>query len=78
MIGDESTAKTSTVFTYQDIRDDRILTYFDLARNRAKVIKVRLQSSYVGNFVLPAVQCEAMYDTSAYAKTKAGRVKVVK
>ena len=78
MIGDESTAKTSNVFTYQDIRDDRVLTYFDLARNRAKVIKVRLQSSYVGNFVLPAVQCEAMYDTSAYAKTKAGRVKVVK
>ena len=77
MIGDESTAR-NTNFTYQDIRDDRVLTYFDLARNRTKTIKVRLSSSYVGNFVLPAVQCEAMYDTSAYAKTRAGRVKVLK
>jgi len=78
MIGDTDSETASKIFTYQDIRDDRILTYFDLARNRTKVIKVRLQASYVGNFVLPAVQCEAMYDTSAYAKTKAGRVRVVK
>jgi uncharacterized protein YfaS (alpha-2-macroglobulin family) len=78
MIGNTEDDKTSSDFTYQDIRDDRVLTYFDLPRNRSKVIKVRLQSSYIGSFVLPAVQCEAMYDTSAFAKTKAGRVKVVK
>ena len=65
-------------YTYRDIRDDRVLTYFDLSRGSRTVIKVRLQASYIGSFVLPAVQCEAMYDTSAQAKTVAGKVKVVK
>ena len=74
----EGSAATSDKYTYQDIRDDRVLTYFDLSRGSSTVIKIRLQASYVGSFVLPAVQCEAMYDTSAQAKTVAGKVKVVK
>jgi len=65
-------------FTYRDIRDDRVLTYFNLPRGARTTIKVRLQATYLGSFVLPAVQCEAMYDTSAQAKTVAGRVKVVR
>ncbi len=77
MIG-EGNSGTSSSFTYQDIRDDRVLTYFDLPRNHSTTIKIRLQATYTGYFVLPAVQCEAMYDTSAFAKTKAGRVRVVK
>jgi uncharacterized protein YfaS (alpha-2-macroglobulin family) len=78
MVNNENAAATSDKFTYQDIRDDRVLTYFDLPRGKSTTIKVRLQTSYAGSFVLPAVQCEAMYDTSAQAKTVAGRVKVVK
>ncbi|GHV10154.1 hypothetical protein FACS1894162_2880 [Bacteroidia bacterium] len=69
---------TSDSYTYRDIRDDRVLTYFDLPKGKSKTIKVRLQASYIGKFVLPAVQCEAMYDTSAQGKTRAGRVSVVK
>jgi uncharacterized protein YfaS (alpha-2-macroglobulin family) len=69
---------TQSGFTYQDIRDDRVLTYFDLSRSRSITVKIRLQSTYIGSFILPAIQCEAMYDTSAFAKTKAGRVKVEK
>ncbi|MDR0712372.1 MAG: alpha-2-macroglobulin [Prevotellaceae bacterium] len=65
-------------YTYRDVRDDRILTYFDLAAGQSKAITVRLQASYVGSFVLPAIQCEAMYDTSVQAKTKAGKTTVVK
>ena len=78
MIGDENTAGTRTAFTYQDIRDDRVLTYFDLRRNQSITVRVRLNASYVGSFVLPAIQVEAMYDTSAYGKTRAGRVRVVR
>jgi uncharacterized protein YfaS (alpha-2-macroglobulin family) len=78
MTSGEDGDNSKKVFDYQDIRDDRVLTYFDLSRASRKVIKVRLQASYIGSFVLPAVQCEAMYDTSAQAKTVAGRVKVVK
>lgn len=68
----------SNNYTYRDIRDDRVLTYFDLNRGTSATFKIRLQASYIGTFVLPAVQCEAMYDTSAQARTTAGRVKVVK
>ena len=74
--GDDSDNKYT--YDYRDIRDDRVLTYFDLSRGSRTVIKVRLQASYIGSFVLPAVQCEAMYETSAQAKTLAGKVKVVK
>lgn len=63
-------------YTYQDIRDDRVLTYFDLQRGESKKFVVRLQATYAGNFVLPAIQCEAMYDGAAQARTKAGRTKV--
>ena len=63
-------------YTYQDIRDDRVLTYFDLQRSELKKFTVRLQATYAGNFVLPAVQCEAMYDASAQARTRAGRTTV--
>lgn len=69
---------SSKVFNYQDIRDDCVLTYFDLPIGKSKEIKIRLQASYVGEFVFPAILCEAMYDTSARARTTAGRVKVVK
>ena len=65
-------------YTYRDIRDDRVLTYFDLARGKSKTLTIRLQASYLGSFVLPAVQCEAMYDTSAQARSTAGRVAVVR
>ena len=63
-------------YTYQDIRDDRVLTYFDLRRSELKKFTIRLQATYAGNFILPAIQCEAMYDGSAQARTKAGRTTV--
>ncbi|GHU67197.1 hypothetical protein FACS189413_01540 [Bacteroidia bacterium] len=68
----------TTAYTYRDLRDDRVLTYFDLPRAKAKTFSIRLQATYIGSFVLPAIQCEAMYDTSAQARTTAGRVQVVK
>lgn len=63
-------------YTYQDIRDDRILTYFNLNSGQSKTFTVRLQATYAGTYVLPAIQCEAMYDTNALARTRAGRVTV--
>ena len=78
MTGNGEDSDNKNVYDYRDVRDDRVLTYFNLSRGKSVVMKVRLQASYVGSFVLPAVQCEAMYDTSAQAKTVAGRVKVVK
>ncbi|MCD7971727.1 MAG: MG2 domain-containing protein [Candidatus Azobacteroides sp.] len=74
--GDSSPTPARQNYTYQDIRDDRILTYFDLPKGTSKIFEIRLQASYVGSFILPAIQCEAMYDTSAQARTRAGRVNV--
>ncbi len=71
--GNETTNKN---YTYQDIRDDRIFTYFDLLRSQSKTFTVRLQAAYAGKFILPAIQCEAMYDTKTYAKTTSGWVEI--
>lgn len=68
----------SAPYTYQDIRDDRVLTYFNLNSGESKTFAVRLQASYLGRFILPAVQCEAMYDTAAMARTQAGHTSVVR
>ena len=64
--------------TYQDIRDDRVYTYFDLNANQTKTFKVLLTASYAGSYYLPAVSCEAMYDHSVYARKKGQMVEVVK
>ena len=67
----QALTKTSG-FTYQDVRDDRVLTYFDLAAGETKVFKVMLIAAYQGRFYLAPVQCEAMYDHSINARA-AGR-----
>ena len=68
--------KSEASYNYRDIRDDRVLTYFDLSRSSAKIFRIRLQAAYRGEFVLPAILCEAMYDTQVQARTRSGVVKV--
>lgn len=68
----------SSGIAYQDIRDDRVLTYFDLPLQRCQEIKLRLRAAYCGDYILPAIKCEAMYDPQAYARTAAGRAKVTR
>ena len=63
---------------YQDIRDDRVYTYFNLGESRTRTFKVQLTASYAGTFYLPAVSCEAMYDNTINARTKGQVVEVVK
>ena len=63
----------SQTYTYRDIRDDRVLTYFNLRRGSRKTFTVRLQATYTGDFILPAIQCEDMYNTQIQARSKAGR-----
>ena len=76
MTNDDGEAAASDRYTYRDIRDDRILTYFNLARGKSVVFTVRLQASYIGKFTLPAILCEAMYDAAVNARTAAGKVEV--
>jgi len=54
---------------YQDIRDDRVHTYFDLKRNTSKQFKVKVTATYRGRFYLPSQICEAMYSDVINAST---------
>ncbi len=63
---------------YLDIRDDRVLTYFDLKKNKKATFKVYLNASYQGTYYMPAVFVEAMYDNKISANTKGQWINVVK
>ena len=78
-LGNEEGAKESPDgITYQDIRDDRVLSYFDLAPGRSKTVSIRVQAAYLGRFFMPAVACYAMYDNNVYARTTGNWVEVVR
>ena len=77
-LGGDEDRLTGDKPTYQDIRDDRVYTYFDLGANQRKTFKVMLTASYAGSYYLPAVSCEAMYDHGIYARKKGKVVEVVK
>lgn len=50
--------------TYQDIRDDRVYTFFDLPARSAKTFRIMLNAAYIGKFYQPAVYAEVMYNGS--------------
>ncbi|QGY42892.1 hypothetical protein GM418_04245 [Maribellus comscasis] len=64
-------------YEYQDIRDDRVYTYFDLAMNQQKTFVFYLNAAYAGRFYQPPVNCEAMYDNSIRAQESGNWVEVV-
>lgn len=62
---------------YRDIRDDRVLTYFDIVERQSLTYNVILTASYAGTFYQPTVTCDAMYDHSINARVAGQWVKVV-
>jgi uncharacterized protein YfaS (alpha-2-macroglobulin family) len=67
---DEYNSGRSSFYTYQDVKDDRVYTYFDLNPSQEKIFRVQLNSSYLGKFYMPGISIEAMYDKGIYARTK--------
>lgn len=63
---------------YQDIRDDRIYSYYGIAANTTVKIKVLLNATYLGKFYLPTIGSEAMYDHTINARVPGKWVEVVK
>jgi uncharacterized protein YfaS (alpha-2-macroglobulin family) len=55
------------LFDYQDIRDDRVLTYFALKRGETRRFKLYVNKTYDGGFFLPAMVAEAMYKPEIFA-----------
>lgn len=68
--------KRAPAIDYQDIRDDRVYTYFSLSPNETKIFRIQLNAAYLGSYYLPAVSCEAMYDRSIYAREKGKWIQV--
>jgi uncharacterized protein YfaS (alpha-2-macroglobulin family) len=73
----ETTVK-SDYPTYQDFRDDRVYTYFDIAPGKSKTFRIILNAAYTGKFYLPTVYCEAMYDNTINARKPGKWVEIVK
>lgn len=61
---------------YQDIRDDRIYTHFDLKAYSKKTFLYQVNAAYKGRFYLSSIVCEAMYDNTVNASTKGMWVEV--
>ena len=53
---------SSSEADYIDIRDDRVMHYFDLKPNKKATFTVLLNAAYQGRYYLPSTSVEAMYD----------------
>ena len=76
MLAGEGAFKSS-YSTYQDIRDDRLYTYFNINQNETLTYYVQLNASYLGRYFLPGTFTETMYDNSITAAVNGKWVQVV-
>lgn len=72
-----ATGTANSSYNYQDIRDDRVYTYFNIGSGYTMSFRVRLQAAYCGQFYLPAVSAEAMYSPNEQSRTTGQWVEVV-
>ncbi len=59
-----------------DVRDDRAYFYFNLSSGREKTFVLHLNATYKGNYTVPGIHCEAMYDNAVYYVIPAAKVEV--
>lgn len=76
ILGEENAFEGGTTPEFQDIRDDRVYTYFDLRYNDVHTYKVQLNAAYAGRFHLPTVYAEAMYDNDINSRVAGTWVEV--
>ncbi len=75
-VNNQSTSIQNIGLDYQDFRDDRVYSYFDLRAAQQVSVTILLNATYKGNYYLPATYCEAMYDHTVYAVNPGMRVTV--
>ena len=68
----------SSASEYQDIRDDRVYTYFSLGKNVTRTYYIQLNAAYLGRYFLPGTYAGAMYDNSVNAGVSGKWVEVIK
>lgn len=74
---DPSRARAASAFDYQDVRDDRVYSYFDLKAGETKTVVVAANAAYLGRFYQPLITAEAMYDATINARVKGLWVEIV-
>ena len=67
----------SSQVDYQDIRDDRIYSYFNLRKKETKVFNVAISATYQGKFFLPSIYVETMYNNQISARSAGQWVEVL-
>ncbi|MEM5946999.1 MG2 domain-containing protein [Spirochaetia bacterium 38H-sp] len=70
--------KNQSSFSYQDIRDDRIYTFFDIEPKEKKNYVFLTTAAYEGEFFFPSVLVEEMYNHEIRAESAAFFTKVLK
>jgi uncharacterized protein YfaS (alpha-2-macroglobulin family) len=76
-VQDIESAYKSSAFDYQDIRDDRVYTYFNMNENETLTYYIQLNAAYLGKYFLPGTYCGAMYDNTINAGINGKWVEVV-
>ncbi|MBT4500372.1 MAG: hypothetical protein HOC74_21775, partial [Gemmatimonadetes bacterium] len=61
---------------YLDLRDDRVIWFFELDHRTTLDFVVELSAVTVGEFTLPSTRVEAMYNRDFRASRTGGRVVV--
>ena len=70
-------AQPSGTVNYQDVRDDRVLSYIDrLPVNESVTIRLSLSATYAGQYYMPSVHAEAMYDATVTGCTESSSCEV--
>ena len=54
-----------------DLRDDRAYFYFDLMPRSKKTFTLKANATYEGNYMIPAVRCEDMYNNEIFYQVPA-------
>ena len=67
---------TGNVPEYQDIRDDRVYTYFDLPNKTKHVYSIQLNAAYQGRYFMPPVAASTMYDNEISANNQGAWVEI--
>jgi len=64
-------------YTYRDVRDDRVYTYFNIYSIGPKTFTIQLTAAYRGRYYLPVLSAEAMYDATISGRIPGQWVEVV-
>jgi uncharacterized protein YfaS (alpha-2-macroglobulin family) len=69
----DSHQTTSHDYDYQDIRDSKVHTFFDLTNKESVQVRIKLKATYAGSYYQPKILAESMYTDQVYAEEKGFR-----